>query len=94
MSHDYKPGNKQGNDEEYATEIVPETVEDRDRDDVISMYGWIGVSLSVLSFLIWPLLLSVAGIIFGFISRTKGADTLGNIAIGIGVVALLVRFLI
>lgn len=81
-------------EEEYATEIIPDTHENNSKAEANSTYGWIGIVLSFLSFLVWPLLFSAAGIILGFMSRSKGADTLGNIAIGIGAVSLIIRLFI
>jgi hypothetical protein len=80
-------------DEEYGSEIVPERRE-TGNEETVTVYGWIGIVLSFLSFLIWPLLFAASGIILGFVSRSKGADTLGNIAIGIGVLSIIVRLFI
>ncbi|MBM7597948.1 hypothetical protein JOC34_000305 [Virgibacillus halotolerans] len=86
--------------EEFATEITADDYDsrvDRDHDDhsdVNSTYGWIGLALSVVSFFMMPVILGAAGIILGFVSRARGADTLGNIAIAAGVISILVRFLV
>lgn len=86
--------------EEFATEITADDYEssvDKDHDgvsDVNSTYGWIGLALSVVSFFMMPVILGAAGIILGFVSRARGADTLGNIAIAAGVISILVRFLV
>jgi hypothetical protein len=94
------PKRKFGDDrEEYATEIVPDNNEIKEKDrehrhEAVTTYGWIGIVLSFLSFLVWPLFLGITGIVLGFVSRSKGADTLGNIAIGLGVVAILLRLFI
>ncbi|WP_044476961.1 hypothetical protein [Oceanobacillus massiliensis] len=84
--------------EEYAAEM---TVDDLDRSDEVSgksdtttMYGWIAIALSVISFFVWPIVLGAAGIIFGFISRSRGADTLGNIAIAAGAISILITLFI
>jgi hypothetical protein len=56
--------------------------------------GWLALALSILSLFIWPVLLGAAGIIVGFIARRRGAETLGAWAIGIGIVAIIVRLFI
>ncbi|MYL46596.1 hypothetical protein GLV94_13180 [Virgibacillus halodenitrificans] len=87
-------------DEEFAAELTAEdynTIADQDEDtgtETNTMYGWIGVVLSVVSFFMWPVILGAAGIIFGFISRGRNADTLGNIAIGAGAVSILISLFI
>lgn len=87
--------------EEFAAEITADDYDsalsrDRDdvHDDVNSTYGWIGLALAVVSFFMMPILLGAAGIILGFISRSRGADTLGNIAIAAGAISILVRFFV
>ncbi|MCM3738722.1 hypothetical protein M3210_00415 [Oceanobacillus luteolus] len=92
--HRGEDNDKRRYDEEYAAEIVGRDVGVNKGTETISTYGWIGIVLSFLSFLIWPLLLAVAGIVLGFMSRSKGADTLGNIAIGIGVLSIILRLFI
>mgnify|MGYP001392149622 CR=1 FL=1 len=87
----YGRDNRGIRDEEYAMEFAPEQT--GVREDANSTYGWIGIVLSVLSFLVWPLFFGVAGIVFGFVSRSKGADALGNFAIGIGVLSILIRII-
>lgn len=78
-------------DEEFAEEFAMDDADARHDDDVISTYGWIGIVLSLLSFLVWPVFFGAVGIILGFVSRSKGADTLGNIAIGIGALSIILR---
>ncbi|BDG36804.1 DUF4190 domain-containing protein [Parageobacillus sp. VR-IP] len=56
--------------------------------------GWLALALSIISLFIWPVLLGAAGIIVGFIARRRGAETLGAWAIGIGIVAIIVRLFI
>ncbi|MBO1003507.1 hypothetical protein ACFSKI_20325 [Pseudogracilibacillus auburnensis] len=90
--------------EETATEITDDDVirkgrdRDRDRDrndpDVQSVYGWIAVALSVISFFFIPLLFAGAGIILGFVARNREAAILGNTAIIIGVLSILIRLFI
>jgi hypothetical protein len=52
--------------------------------------GVIAIILSVLSLFILPVLFGVAGIIVGFIARRQGANSLGNWAIGIGIVSIVI----
>ena len=84
----------QSRDEEYAAEFVSDTPATSKNEETISMYGWVGIALSIISFFMWPLVFGAAGIILGFISRSKGADTLGNIAIGAGAISILISMFI
>jgi hypothetical protein len=52
--------------------------------------GVIAIILSVLSLFIAPVLFGAAGIIVGFVARRQGAQTLGNWAIGIGIVSIII----
>lgn len=52
--------------------------------------GMIAIILSVLSLFILPVLFGAAGIIVGFIARRQGAKSLGNWAIGIGIVSIII----
>jgi hypothetical protein len=52
--------------------------------------GVIGIILSVLSLFIIPVLFGAAGIIVGFVARRQGAHSLGNWAIGIGIVSIVI----
>ena len=81
-------------DEEYAAEFVSDAPTTKNKEETISMYGWIGVALSILSFFMWPVVLGAAGIILGFVSRSKGADSLGNIAIAAGAISILISLFI
>ncbi|WP_087971692.1 hypothetical protein [Oceanobacillus rekensis] len=82
--------------EEYAAEITADDYEQKNKegDGAISMYGWIAIALSAISFFMWPFVLGAAGIILGFVSRSKGADTLGNIAIAAGAISILISLFI
>ncbi len=53
-----------------------------------STIGWIGVLLSIISLFFAPVLFGGAGIIFGFMSRRRDADFLGNTAIIIGIISI------
>lgn len=56
--------------------------------------GTIALALSVLSLFYSPVLFGAAGIIIGFIARRRGANGLGNWAMGIGVVSLIIGLFI
>ncbi|RCW65354.1 hypothetical protein [Saliterribacillus persicus] len=85
---------KEKDEAEFAEEMAPVGMgnaynkNEDSTEDVISMYGWIGIVLSIVSFFIWPLVMAIGGIVLGVISRTKGATMIGNIAIGISIVSL------
>jgi hypothetical protein len=87
--------------EEYAAEITAndynkslEEEEIRNDVDVNTTYGWIGIALSIVAFFMWPIIMGGAGIILGFVSRSRGADTLGNIAIAAGAIAIVITLFI
>lgn len=87
-------------DENYKEETGAEITEpirdeaDRDDADLHNVYGWVSVALSIISFFIVPILFAGAGIIVGFIARNKEAPILGNTAIAIGIISILVRLFI
>lgn len=56
--------------------------------------GAIALALSILSLFYSPILFGAAGIIVGFIARRRGANGLGNWAMGIGVVSLIIGLFI
>lgn len=87
--------------EEYAAELTAddydrslEKDEIRDDAEINTAYGWIGIALSVIAFFMWPIIMGGAGIILGFVSRSRGADTLGNIAIAAGAIAIVITLFI
>src|SRR5690554_5433564 len=66
--------------EEYAAELTAddydrslEKDEIRDDAEINTAYGWIGIALSVIAFFMWPIIMGGAGIILGFVSRSRGA---------------------
>ncbi|WP_164668593.1 hypothetical protein [Virgibacillus doumboii] len=86
-------------DEEFAAEMtaddINESVENDDEGtQVNSAFGWIALSLSIISFFIMPIILGGAGVILGFISKSRGADTLGNTAIVAGAISILIRLFV
>ncbi len=52
--------------------------------------GFAALILSILSLFIMPFLFGATGIILGFVARGRGATSLGNWAIGIGVVSIII----
>lgn len=56
--------------------------------------GAIALILSILSLFMMPFLFGILGIIGGFISRSRGAKSLGAWAIGIGVISIVVGIFI
>ncbi|WP_461202365.1 DUF4190 domain-containing protein [Anoxybacillus sp. TBDG-1] len=56
--------------------------------------GWLALALSVVSLFLMPIIMGAAGIIFGFIARRRGAETLGAWAIGIGAVSIILSFFV
>jgi uncharacterized membrane protein HdeD (DUF308 family) len=52
--------------------------------------GFSALALSILSLFVLPVLLGISGIVLGFIARARGAKGLGNWAIGIGAVSLVI----
>ena len=87
--------------EETSSELVDHDVQDLEVDaeesddmDIKSVYGWSAIALSVLSFFIVPFLFAVLGIIVGFVARYNRALILGNTAIAIGALSIIVRLFI
>ena len=68
--------------------------QDEDFSHLNSFVGWAGLALSVLSFFVFPIILGGAGIVVGFIARSKQAEWLGNIAIAAGIISIAVRLFI
>lgn len=85
-------------DVETAAEISP--AEDRYRrsekesgnnaTDSGKMFGYIALILSVASFFFAPILVGAAGIVFGVLAKRKGADVLGNIALVVSILAIVI----
>ncbi|WP_185150636.1 DUF308 domain-containing protein [Cytobacillus dafuensis] len=90
--------------EETSAELAAPVSYDRGRDienekeDETDTAGrGIGISalvLSIISLFVLPVLFGATGIVLGFIARARGARTLGNWAIGIGVVSIIVGMFI
>ncbi|MBO8156075.1 MAG: DUF4190 domain-containing protein [Bacillaceae bacterium] len=56
-----------------------------------SGWGWTAIFLSFFAFFIMPIILGVAGILVGMTARRRGAETLGNIAVVAGGIAVVLR---
>jgi len=95
-----KRGDRNRNDfdsirnEEFAAELTSDDYKElNDSEEVnegpTTVYGWIAIALSAISFFVMPIILGAAGIILGFVSRSRGANTLGNIAIAAGAISIL-----
>lgn len=68
-----------------------------DRADVETGGKGIGIAalaLSILSLFVMPILFGAAGIVLGFIARRKGSEGLGNWAIGLGAISIIVGIFI
>ncbi|MFS0672828.1 hypothetical protein [Ornithinibacillus sp. 179-J 7C1 HS] len=86
-------------DEETAAELTADDYRrnvtiDEDKTEANTSIGWIALVLSIASFFWAPILLGGAGIIVGFIARSRNANTLGNIAIVAGAVSILITLFI
>jgi hypothetical protein len=90
--------------EETAAEIaapvplVRRQGQDRERENLKAAggtgIGYVGLALSILSLFVMPILLGAAGIVLGFIARSRGATGIGAWAIGIGAVSLIIGIFI
>ncbi|SDD19967.1 hypothetical protein SAMN05421663_107231 [Terribacillus halophilus] len=58
--------------------------------DTGKVFGYIALILSVASFFFAPILVGAAGIVFGVLAKRKGADTLGNIALIVSILAIVI----
>lgn len=82
-----------GYEEHQDTRDRRERVDDNE-EDVGKGIGFFALALSVISLIFLPIIFGGAGIIFGFIARRRGVTTLGNFAIGIGAVAILLTMFV
>jgi|SRR5690625_64639 len=84
-------------DTEFAAEFLADEKQkaDEDTDAFMSQsFGWLAVVLAVLAFFTMPILFAAAGIVLGFISRNRGHLWLGNTAIALSVLALIIQLII
>ncbi|MCT1575889.1 MULTISPECIES: hypothetical protein [Oceanobacillus] len=84
--------------EEYAQEFTADDLRDSEvpEEDANpgTFYGWAGIALALISFFVWPIILGSASIIFGFVARSRDIDVLGNIAIGLGVISMVMSLFV
>jgi hypothetical protein len=75
----------------FADEEERETTEAMNIDDTTAGrgVGTFAIVLSILSLFFLPVLLGAAGIVVGFVARRYGSTSLGNWAIGIGAISIL-----
>lgn len=89
-------------DEEMAQELTADDYDDsaKQRDDseavsnVNNAVGWGALILSIASFFFMPIILGGAGIIVGFIAKSRDADTLGNTAIIAGAASIIITLFV
>lgn len=89
-------------DEETAQEITADDyngrVKQEDNADsgsqVNTAVGWVALVISIASFFFMPIILGGAGIIVGFIAKSRDADTLGNTAIVAGAVSIILTLFV
>jgi hypothetical protein len=80
--------------DDFNRPVKSEEQETNMQDNVRTGMGWLAIVLSALSFFMMPILLGAAGIIFGFVSKNRGADTLGNTAIIAGAIAIVLSLFV
>ncbi|WP_088102482.1 DUF4190 domain-containing protein [Halalkalibacter urbisdiaboli] len=87
---EYPAVNGMGGARPFAAE-ERETTDAMNEDDVAAGrgVGTFAIVLSILSLFFLPVLLGAAGIVVGFVSRRYGSTSLGNWAIGIGAISIL-----
>ncbi|MRH43106.1 DUF4190 domain-containing protein [Aquibacillus halophilus] len=79
---------------EFNRPITSTEQETEMKSEVKTGFGWLAVILAVLSFFVMPIIFGAAGIIFGFVSRGRGADTLGNTAIIAGAISIVITLFV
>ncbi len=80
--------NENNYDEEYATEIAPNRIDNT--DDTTSggvIAGFIGVGAALIALFMMPVTLGIVGIVLGAYASAKGARGLGMTAIVVGIIA-------
>lgn len=99
---DKKPRVDDSFEEEFSAPLTPARndfiIDEEPENEVYfqgtSIIGWASLILSVLALFMMPIILGGAGIIFGFVARSRDAEWLGNIAIVVGIIAILGALLI
>ena len=79
----------------YEANDDNENVENNEAEDQGTRWvGGVALTLSILSLFFLPVLLGAAGLIVGFVARRRGSEGMGNWAIGIGAVSLIISLFI
>lgn len=68
--------------------------ETRMEEHVDAGWGWIALVISLLSFFVWTILFAIVGVVMGVYAKRRGANTLGNIAIGLAILAVAYRLFV
>lgn len=97
QKHNHQNGHSGHRDVETATELSPEirtvkTPRAKWEDVGGTGLGITALTLSILGFFKWPLLLALLGIVFGVVGGRRGSKA-GWWAVGIGAFVLLIRIL-
>ncbi|ENH97487.1 hypothetical protein J416_05733 [Gracilibacillus halophilus YIM-C55.5] len=79
---------------DFNQPIESDEQETQMQKDVNTVYGWAGLIVAIVSFFIWPLVMSIGGIVLGMISKSQGADTLGNAAIIVSAISLVLSLIL
>lgn len=92
--YDYDDYNEETAAEIYAPVPVRRKIDDERPEQQSSGkgFGYIAIALSILSLFVTtaPALFGIAGIVFGFIARNRGARGMGNWAIGLGALSVVI----
>lgn len=84
-------------DVEFSAEFLAEEEQDANKDTdefMMQALGWLAVVVAILAFFTMPVLFATAGIVLGFISRNRGHLWIGNTAIVLSILALIIQLLI
>lgn len=84
-------------DAEAAAEMAPDnrylmSTENRSIEAGAGV-GWLAIVFSVIALFFLPIIMGVAGIVVGYIAYREGAKTLGSWAVGLGLAAIIIRFI-
>lgn len=81
--------------EEFSAELTDSDLPDFEEEKGFNpgtLYGWGSIILAAISFFTWPVILGAASIVFGFVARSRGTNTLGIIGIIAGILSLISAF--
>jgi len=84
-------------DVEFSAEFLAEEEQEANDDTdefMMRALGWLAVAVAILAFFTMPVLFATAGIVLGFISRNRGHLWIGNTAIVLSILALIIQLLI